>query len=225
MPFRLGANRIGRLVVGEADSGLNIPTSGLYAWWDFNNPSSYTAGASTVTDLSGNGNDGDVGSVLTTGLDGGVRYIQSANIANGLTNAIDLAQDVTTDLATCSMFMVVKGTSATNMVLLQGSSNAYIAQNATGNFYSSNVGTPTIYSNTTLDSTVIEPTDGWKLRTFTNFQLTNSGFNNGVAIGGYASPFRLEAQIVAIAYYNRTLTAGEVSQIYTAYDTVIDLDT
>ena len=60
------------------DPGLNIPTSGLYAWWDFNNPSSYTAGGSTVTDLSGNGNDGAVGSSITTGLDGSVRYIQAS---------------------------------------------------------------------------------------------------------------------------------------------------
>lgn len=225
MPFRLGANRIGRLIVGEVP--LNIPTDGLYAWWDFNNPSSYTAGGSTVTDLSGNGNDGVVGSVITTALDGSVRYIQGDNATAGDTNSVYLAQDVSIDLATASFVLVVKIPSASLQVWLKAKNdlNRYIAQNATGNFYYSDIGTPTVYSNTTVDSTVVEPTDGWKLRTWAGLNLSNAAFVNGFNIGGYQAGWVFEGQVVAALMYDRTITAGEVSQIYTAYDSVIDLDT
>ena len=225
MPFRLGANRIGRLVVGAIP--LNIPTDGLYAWWDFNNPSSYTSGSSTVTDLSGNGNNGVVGSVITTALDGSVRYIQGDNATSGDTNSIYLAQDVSTDLATASFVLVVKIPSASEQVWLKGKDdlNSYIAQNATGNFYYANMGTPTVYSNTTVDSTVVEPTDGWKLRTWTGLNLSNAVYVNGFNIGGYQAGWVFEGQVVAALMYNKVLSAGEISQIYTAYDSVIDLDT
>ena len=214
--------------MATADSGLDIPTSGLYAWWDFNNPSSYTAGGSTVTDLSGNGNDGNVGSVLTTALDGGVRYVQGDGSTVGDTNSISLPQDVTTDLATFSFAFVVKIPVSSNQVWLKAvnASGNYIAQNPTGNFYYSGIGTPTaVYQNASVDSSSIETTDGWKLRTWTGLSGTSSAFINGLSIGGYFNDFQLDGQIVAALIYDRTITASEVSQIYTAYDTVIDLDT
>ena len=210
----------------KAGGELNIPTDGLYAWWDFNNPSSYTSGSSTVTDLSGNGNNGVVGSVITTALDGSVRYIQGDNATSGDTNSIYLAQDVSTDLATASFVLVVKIPSASEQVWLKGKDdlNSYIAQNATGDFYYANMGTPTVYSNTTVDSTVVEPTDGWKLRTWTGLNLSNAVYVNGFNIGGYQAGWVFEGQVVAALMYNKVLSAGEVSQIYTAYDGVIDLD-
>lgn len=209
------------------DPGLNIPTSGLYAWWDFNNPSSYTAGGSTVTDLSGNGNDGAVGSSITTGLDGSVRYIQASG-GGSSNDGVGISQDVTTDLADASYCIVVKPTNNTNQVLLRGlvSGGGYIAQNSTGNFYYSQMGTTiTAYSNTTVDDTVIVIADGWKLRTWTGLEMNGSVWANGFELGGYGSGFGLEAQVVALLMYDRALTSSEVSQIYTAYDTVIDLDT
>ena len=209
------------------DPGFNIPTSGLYAWWDFNNPSSYTAGGSTVTDLSGNGNDGAVGSSITTGLDGSVRYIQASG-GGSSNDGIGISQDVTTDLADASYCIVVKATNNTNQVLLRGlvSGGGYIAQNSSGNFYYSRMGaTITVYSNTTVDSTVIDTADGWKLRTWTGLEMNDSVWSNGFELGGYPSGYGMEAQVVALLMYDRALTASEVSQIYTAYDTVIDLDT
>ncbi len=227
MPFRLGANRIGKLVVGEASTGLDIPTSGLYAWWDFNNPSSYTAGGSTVTDLSGNGNDGAVGSSITTGLDGSVRYIQ-ANGGSNSNDAVGISQDVTTDLANASLCIVVKPTNNTNQVWLHApnGTGAYIAQNSTGNFYYSDVGTSRVaYSNEVVDETVIVTADGWKLRSWKDLVLSDSDFANGFELGGYPSGFGMEAQVVALLMYDRDITTSEISQIYTAYDGVIDLDT
>ena len=215
------------MVETTADPGLNIPTSGLYAWWDFNNPSSYTAGGSTVTDLSGNGNDGTVGSSITTGLDGSVRYIQASGGGSSL-DAVGISQDVRTDLADASYCIVVKATNNTNQVWLHppGSGAEYIAQNSTGNFYYNNIGaTRTAYSNTTTDDTVIVTADGWKLRTWTGLEMDASGFQNGFELGGYSSGFGMEAQVVALLMYDRALTASEVTQIYNAYDTVIDLDT
>jgi len=197
-------------MVTQAGGELNIPTDGLYAWWDFNNPSSYTSGSSTVTDLSGNGNNGVVGSVITTALDGSVRYIQGDNATSGDTNSIYLAQDVSTDLATASFVLVVKIPSASEQVWLKGKDdlNSYIAQNATGNFYYANMGTPTVYSNTTVDSTVVEPTDGWKLRTWTGLNLSNAVYVNGFNIGGYQAGWVFEGQVVAALMYNKVLSAG-----------------
>jgi hypothetical protein len=210
-----------------AADGLDIPTDGLYAWWDFNNESSYTSGSLTVTDLSGNGNNGVVGNILTTALDGDVRYVQGNDIVS-LENAIHYPGDVTTDLATASYCIVIKMPFDKNQVFWSGYPNVdggtYIGQTGGGNFAYQFVGSPTAYSNETIDSSAVVPGDGWKLRTWTGLDSTNSRFSTGFMIGGYQNDWDLSAQIIAILVYDRAITAGEVSQIYTAYDTVIDLD-
>jgi len=136
-----------------------------------------------------------------------------------------LAKDVSIDLFTASFVLVVKIPSSSQQVWLKAvnSLNEYIAQNSVGDFYYANIGTPTVYSNTTVDSTVVEPTDGWKLRTWTGLNL--EGFFDGFNIGGYQSGWVFEGQVVAALMYNKVLSAGEISQIYTAYDSVIDLNT
>ena len=209
------------------ESGFDIPTSGLFAWWDFNNPSSYTPGGSTVTDLSGNGNTGAVGSSITTALDGSVRYIQASG-GGASTDAVKFGSDVRTDLATATLCIVVKPTTNTNQVWLHPPTrnNSYIAQNATGNFYYQNIGSSKVaYSNTSVDETVIVTADGWKLRTWTGLNLNSSEWFKGFELGGYPSGFGMQAQVVALLMYDRTLSASEILQIYTAYDSVIDLDT
>ena len=158
------------------ESGFVIPTSGLFAWWDFNNPSSYTAGGLTVTDLSGNGNNGVVGSSITTALDGSVRYIQASG-GGSSADAVKYSSDVRTDLATATFCIVVKPTANTNQVWLHPPTraNSYMAQNATGNFYYQNVGSSKVaYSNTSVDESVMVTADGWKLRTWTGLDLSSS---------------------------------------------------
>ena len=211
-----------------AADGLDIPTDGLYAWWDFNNESSYTSGSLTVTDLSGNGNNGVVGDRLTTALDGDVRYVQGNNTVS-LENAIHYPGDVTTDLATASYCIVIKMPSDKNQVFWSGYPNAdagsYIGQTSGGDFTYQFVGSPTPYSNTSVDSSALLTSDGWKLRTWAGLDSTDSRFSTGFMIGGYVDNWDLSAQIVAILVYNKTLSVSEITQIYTAYDGVIDLDT
>jgi len=201
--------------------------SGLYTWWDFNDPVSYTDGASTVNDLTANGNDGVVGANITSALDGSVRYIVG-NDTGGNDNAVSLVKNVTTDLAAATFLIVVKKSVDSQQVWLRGyndDSNSFIAQNGTGDFYYQNVGTPTAYQNGSLDASVIQSVDGWKLRSWSGLNLSDSRFGSGFQLGGYQSSWEFDGQVVALMMYDRALSQAEITQIYQYYDAIIDLDT
>ena len=80
MPFRLGANRIGRLVVGDSRP-TPPPSSGLIGWFD---AADYTSGA-TWTDKSVNGLDLTLSG--TYALDASTLGGPSINFSNGWGNS------------------------------------------------------------------------------------------------------------------------------------------
>ena len=67
----------------------NVYTTGLQLWWDFGEPTSYGGTGTTVTDISGNSNDGIMSGIQFTGSFGGGAYMgtdsdQVANTTNFL---------------------------------------------------------------------------------------------------------------------------------------------
>ena len=57
----------------------NVYTTGLQLWWDAGESTSYPGTGTTITDISGNGNDGTlIGGIAFTGSNGGGLYMATA---------------------------------------------------------------------------------------------------------------------------------------------------
>ena len=78
----------------------NVYTTGLQLWWDFGEPTSYGGTGTTVTDISGNSNDGIMSGIQFTGSFGGGAYMgtDSDQVAN-TTNFLNSTKNWTGDLA------------------------------------------------------------------------------------------------------------------------------
>jgi len=213
------------VLAGDQKWPSAIVTSGLVLYWDFGNPASYPGTGTTVTDLSGNNNNGTIigSGTYNASLNGGI-YTFSAT-ANTISN---------TSMNLTSSNYTVMGSSkyngGTNSRIISAKTNNWLLGHWNGytrQFFSegwvNGSGAPTQY--------LVTPTDNnWHIWTGTG--LTNYSFYdnnnlagtntsgtagpNGWAINSYG-PGNSELSNGSFGFllcYNRVLTRKEMTQNY-----------
>lgn len=222
---------------GVTITGPTIITSGLVLYWDIQNASSYSGSGSTITDLSGAGNNGTISGAtyasgaLTTGTS---KYIYTAPSFNLGTGGIGLSWTMTvvsnTSLTQPQYWSVLWGDEA-------WSSNGYLAYQSAANVLvlgspaSSITYNPALASAIQGSNTVWDFTyDGTTLNLYKNGVTTPvvSGAVTAIAAssagiffgarhvnGGGASPTDFSATtFYQMRVYNRALSSAEVNANY-----------
>jgi len=214
----------------------SIPTSGLVFHMDPGSIKSYSGSGTTVTDLSGSGNNGTLVSSPTYqylnigrfGFNGTSSYINLGNPSSLKPSVVSACAWVrTTDLNRQSMIVDGNFQNSGQGYLLQfnASNQALFACRLNNSTFNSASGTTSVAANTWYH--VVGTYDGTTIKVYVNGVLEGStAYSGGIgyssanlAIGVYQSlisGYSLNGYVGPVQIYNRAITAAEVAQIYAA---------
>lgn len=214
----------------------SIPTSGLVFHMDPGSTKSYSGSGTTVTDLSGNGNNGTLTSSPTYqylninrfGFNGTSSYIDLSNPSSLKPSVVSVCAWVrTTDLNRQSMIVDgnYQGSGQGYLLQINASNQALFACRLNSGTFSSASGTTSIAANTWYH--LVGTYDGTTIRVYVNGVLEGSTAYSGgigyssqnIAIGVYQSlisGYSLNGYVGPVQIYNRAITAAEVAQVYAA---------
>lgn len=217
--------------LGSVTSGqIKMVKSGLKTFLDAGSKSSYPGAGSTWYDLSGNSNNGSVGSVVYSANNGGRFYFNdSGDCISLVSNSLDTNSNITVG------FWVMLTSTSSIFTLLgaaPGGSNSYLQIRYNGasiQVNKSNAVNMGTFSNFTPTANVIEnivvtldkSTNTWSLYAngaFKSSFVSNQTFATslpGLGLNDYREGLYTN-YLYGFNHYNRTLSAAEVLQNYNA---------
>jgi hypothetical protein len=226
----------------------NVYTTGLQLWWDAGESTSYPGTGTTITDISGNGNDGTlIGGIAFTGSNGGGLYMATAtdeveitsNFLNGTKNWTicvfgDYAGNNFDRIWGGIMFgdsgdlAIGSNTSTQVKTIGSGGPQGFWNDVAVGSFAANTL------SMLTYQCDNRNPFQRSYWRNKTSYPVINANAsatsqieaNEGFSWGGYDQPPGSNA-VTGTSYvalvYNTNLTQTQVDQNYNAYKTRLNL--
>ncbi len=224
----------------------NVPTNNLKLWWDAGEPTSYPGSGTTVTDISGNGNDGTlINNAAFTGSNGGGWHLPAGNdevdiVGNFLNSTKNWSACVFADFTGGSYDRIWSGimNGDSGDLAVVSSTQARMIGSGGAQGYWNNLG-PGSFDSNVLNMYTYQCDNRnpflrqfWKNKTqYTVANSTASATNQieaveGFSFGGY-DQLPGNNGCTGIAYvalvYDRQLTQTDVDQIYAAYKTRLNL--
>jgi len=202
-------------------NGPRIVTDGLILYWDVGNSKSYTNGSSIIYDLSGNNNHGTVTNITYASTNAGI--IQFDGTAGSRVSIANTSFDKRS--GTYTAIGASRYSGATRARVITSFNNWLL-----GHW---NTGTENYYAEGTIKLGGIQPNDtNWRIYAGTgdsvgdtwnfyindNFIIGNNGGSQGpygIQIGGLGGE-NSTSQFSFLQFYNRVLSASEISQNYNA---------
>jgi hypothetical protein len=201
--------------------GPKIVTDGLILYWDVANSKSYSSGSSIIYDLSGNNNHGTVTNITYASTNAGI--IQFDGTAGSRVSIASTSFDKRS--GTYTIIGASRYSGATRARIITSFNNWLLGHWSSG--------TESYYAEGTIKLTGGSPNDtNWRIYAGTgnttadlynfyingNFVIGNNGGSQGpygIQIGGLGGENSI-GQFSFLQFYNRVLSASEISQNYNA---------
>ena len=221
-------------IMGKSGSASPIVTAGLVLNFDASNPASYPGSGTTITDLSGNGNNGTlINGVGYSATNGGILTFDGVNDyvnTSLITPLLAFSYGVWANTSTASNFgnRVMgnansdSGNSGTSIILGAQPNKFYVIRRAAGVSYDF------------FSSTITNFSGNWHYIVHTYDSVNGSkAYCDNVLVGSNASigmtsllPFRVgrdgngadafNGSVGAVQVYDKALTVGEIDQNFNA---------